>query len=58
MVNNYDWFKDMSFSHLYPGCWGIYYSNYMSAKDSVRKRLDGENGNEFYGIYLSARPGI
>jgi len=24
--------------------------NYMSAKDSVRKRLDGENGMSFYGI--------
>jgi len=47
MVNNYDWFKDMSFLSFIRDVGKYITVNYMSAKDSVRKRLDGENGMSF-----------
>jgi tyrosyl-tRNA synthetase len=47
MANNYDWFKDFSFLHFIRDV-GKYISvNYMMAKDSVKKRLEGENGMSF-----------
>jgi tyrosyl-tRNA synthetase len=47
MVNNYDWFRDMSFLTFIRDIGKHITVNYMSAKDSVRKRLDGENGMSF-----------
>ena len=47
IVNNYDWFKDFTFLNFIRDV-GKYISvNYMMAKDSVRKRLDGTNGMSF-----------
>lgn len=47
MVNNYDWFREMSFMHFIRDI-GKYISvNYMMAKDSVKKRLEGANGMSF-----------
>jgi tyrosyl-tRNA synthetase len=47
MVNNYDWFRNMSFLDFIRDVGKHITVNYMSAKDSVRKRLDGENGMSF-----------
>src|ERR1700744_6134470 len=47
MVNNYDWFKSMSFLTFIRDVGKHITVNYMSAKDSVKKRLDGENGMSF-----------
>jgi tyrosyl-tRNA synthetase len=47
MVNNYDWFRNMSFLDFIRDIGKHITVNYMSAKDSVRKRLDGENGMSF-----------
>lgn len=47
MVNNYDWFKGMSFLQFIRDVGKHITVNYMSAKDSVRKRLEGENGMSF-----------
>jgi tyrosyl-tRNA synthetase len=47
MVNNYDWFKTMRFLDFIRDVGKHITVNYMSAKDSVRKRLDGENGMSF-----------
>ena len=47
MVNNYDWFKNMRFLDFIRDIGKHITVNYMSAKDSVRKRLDGENGMSF-----------
>ena len=47
MVNNYDWFKDMRFLDFIRDVGKHITVNYMSAKDSVKKRLDGENGMSF-----------
>ncbi len=47
MVNNYDWFKDISFLDFIRDTGKHITINYMMAKDSVRKRLDGENGMSF-----------
>jgi tyrosyl-tRNA synthetase len=47
MVNNYDWFKNMRFLDFIRDVGKHITVNYMSAKDSVRKRLDGENGMSF-----------
>jgi len=47
MVNNYDWFKEMSFLQFIRDVGKHITVNYMSAKDSVRKRLEGENGMSF-----------
>jgi tyrosyl-tRNA synthetase len=47
MVNNYDWFKEMSFLQFIRDVGKHITVNYMSAKDSVKKRLEGENGMSF-----------
>src|ERR1700733_13817101 len=47
MVNNYDWFKNMRFLDFIRDTGKHITVNYMSAKDSVRKRLDGDNGMSF-----------
>ena len=47
MVNNYDWFKDFSFLNFIKEVGKYITVNYMMSKDSVRKRLDGDNGMSF-----------
>jgi tyrosyl-tRNA synthetase len=47
IVNNYDWFRDMRFLDFIRDIGKHITVNYMSAKDSVKKRLDGENGMSF-----------
>jgi tyrosyl-tRNA synthetase len=47
MVNNYDWFKDFSFLNFIRDVGKHITVNYMMAKDSVRKRLEGETGMSF-----------
>ena len=47
MVNNYDWFKDFSFLNFIKEVGKYITVNYMMSKDSVRKRLEGENGMSF-----------
>ncbi|MBK5270478.1 MAG: tyrosine--tRNA ligase, partial [Bacteroidia bacterium] len=42
MVNNYDWFKDMSFLQFIRDVGKHITVNYMMAKDSVKKRIDGD----------------
>lgn len=47
IVNNYDWFKDFSFLHFIRDIGKHITVNYMMAKDSVKKRLEGEMGMSF-----------
>lgn len=47
MVNNYDWFRDMRFLDFIRDVGKHITVNYMSAKDSVRRRLESENGMSF-----------
>ncbi len=47
MVNNYDWFKDFRFLDFIRDVGKHITVNYMMAKDSVKKRLDGETGMSF-----------
>jgi tyrosyl-tRNA synthetase len=47
MVNNYDWFKEISFLDFIRDTGKHISINYMLAKDSVRKRLEAENGMSF-----------
>jgi tyrosyl-tRNA synthetase len=47
MVNNYDWFKDMNFLTFIRDVGKHITVNYMTAKDSVRKRLESETGMSF-----------
>ena len=47
MVNNYDWFKSFTFLDFIREVGKHITVNYMMAKDSVKKRLDGENGMSF-----------
>lgn len=42
IVNNYDWFKEFSFLEFIRDVGKHITVNYMMAKDSVKKRLDGE----------------
>jgi tyrosyl-tRNA synthetase len=44
MANNYDWFKNMSFIHFLLDVGKYLTVNYMMAKDSVKKRIEGETG--------------
>ncbi|MCU0403931.1 MAG: tyrosine--tRNA ligase [Chitinophagaceae bacterium] len=44
MVNNYDWFKDISFIAFLRDVGKHITVNYMMAKDSVRKRIEGDTG--------------
>jgi tyrosyl-tRNA synthetase len=47
MVNNYDWFRNISFLDFIRDTGKHITVNYMMSKDSVRKRLDGESGMSF-----------
>ncbi len=47
MVNNYEWFKNFSFLDFIRNVGKHITVNYMMAKDSVKKRLEGENGMSF-----------
>jgi tyrosyl-tRNA synthetase len=47
MVNNYDWFKDFTFLDFIREVGKHITVNYMMAKDSVKKRLEGETGMSF-----------
>ncbi|MGV3510070.1 MAG: tyrosine--tRNA ligase, partial [Sphingobacteriaceae bacterium] len=47
MVNNYDWFQNFSFLDFIRDVGKHLTVNYMMAKDSVRKRLEGETGMSF-----------
>jgi tyrosyl-tRNA synthetase len=54
MVNNYDWFRDMTFLHFIRDVGKHITVNYMMAKDSVKKRIvqrtvdaEGETGMSF-----------
>ncbi|MES1220608.1 MAG: tyrosine--tRNA ligase [Bacteroidota bacterium] len=63
MVNNYDWFKDMNFLHFIRDVGKHITVNYMMAKDSVKKRIEGDGmsfteftyqlvqGYDFYWLY-------
>jgi tyrosyl-tRNA synthetase len=42
MVNNYDWFRDISFLHFIRDVGKHITVNYMMAKDSVKKRIEGD----------------
>ncbi|HMZ46142.1 MAG TPA: tyrosine--tRNA ligase [Chitinophagaceae bacterium] len=44
LVNNYDWFKNISFIDFLRDTGKHITINYMMAKDSVKKRIEGENG--------------
>ncbi len=44
MVNNYDWMKDFSFLDFIRNIGKLITVNYMMSKDSVKRRLTGENG--------------
>ncbi|HEX7903235.1 MAG TPA: tyrosine--tRNA ligase [Chitinophagaceae bacterium] len=44
MVNNYDWFKPISFIDFLRDAGKHITVNYMMAKDSVKKRIEGETG--------------
>ncbi len=46
LVNNYDWMKNFSFLEFVRDVGKNITVNYMMAKDSVKKRITGENGAE------------
>ena len=47
MVNNYDWFKGYSFLNFIRDVGKHITVNYMMAKDSVKKRIEGDAGMSF-----------
>ncbi len=47
LLNNYDWFQKISFLDFIRDTGKHITVNYMMAKDSVKKRLEGENGMSF-----------
>ena len=47
LVNNFDWFKDITFLDFIRDAGKFISVNYMMAKDSVKKRLEGDNGMSF-----------
>lgn len=47
MANNYDWFRDYSFLNFIRDVGKHLTINYMMAKDSVKKRLEGDTGMSF-----------
>lgn len=47
IVNNYDWFKEISFLHFIRDVGKHITINYMMSKESVRKRIESENGISF-----------
>jgi tyrosyl-tRNA synthetase len=47
MANNYDWFKNFTFLDFIRDVGKHITVNYMMSKDSVKKRLEGDNGMSF-----------
>jgi tyrosyl-tRNA synthetase len=47
MVNNYDWFKEINFLSFIRDAGKHITVNYMMAKDSVKKRIEGDTGMSF-----------
>ncbi len=47
MVNNFDWFREMHFLDFIRDVGKHITVNYMMAKDSVKKRLEGTTGMSF-----------
>ena len=47
MANNYDWFKDFTFLDFIRDVGKHITVNYMMAKESVKKRLEGDTGMSF-----------
>ena len=47
IVNNYDWFKEITFLNFIRDIGKHITVNYMMSKDSVKKRLEGETGMSF-----------
>src|ERR1043165_9756290 len=47
MVDNYDWFQSFAFLQFIRDVGKYITVNYMMAKDSVRKRLEGDSGMSF-----------
>lgn len=47
IVNNFDWFKNMGFLEFIRDTGKHITVNYMMAKDSVKKRLEGDSGISF-----------
>ncbi|UYQ91863.1 tyrosine--tRNA ligase [Chitinophaga horti] len=47
MLNNFDWFRDFSFLDFIRDVGKHITVNYMMSKDSVKKRLEGDNGMSF-----------
>lgn len=47
IVNNYDWFKGIGFLEFIRDTGKHITVNYMMSKDSVKKRLEGDNGMSF-----------
>lgn len=47
MLNNFDWFKNISFLDFIKDAGKHITVNYMMAKDSVKKRLESKNGMSF-----------
>jgi tyrosyl-tRNA synthetase len=47
LVNNYDWFKEVSFLQFLRDTGKHITVNYMMAKESVKKRIDSDNGISF-----------
>jgi tyrosyl-tRNA synthetase len=47
MVNNYDWFKNIGFLSFIRDVGKYITVNYMMSKESVRKRIESENGISF-----------
>ena len=47
LVNNFDWFKGLNFLTFIRDVGKHITVNYMMAKDSVKKRIEGENGMSF-----------
>ncbi len=47
MANNYDWFKNFTFLNFIRDVGKHITVNYMISKDSVKKRLEGDNGMSF-----------
>jgi tyrosyl-tRNA synthetase len=47
MANNYDWFKEINFLNFIRDVGKHITVNYMMSKDSVKKRIESENGISF-----------
>jgi len=47
LVNNYDWFREFSFLNFIRDVGKHITVNYMMAKDSVKRRLEGDSGMSF-----------